>query len=132
MHYCSAQSSPSREDASLQNHQYSEHITEEYMNLKHLSLPLLKTLALVLVFGISLSQAQEVAARRLSLEDAVRLAMKRNPELISARLEVQRSDARVLEAWGNALPAVDLSGQYVHLVDKPVTFFPDFFLYSFL
>jgi len=102
------------------------------MNLKHLSLPLLKTLALVLVFGISLSQAQEVAGRRLSLEDAVRLAMKRNPELISARLEVQRSDARVLEAWGNALPAVDLSGQYVHLVDKPVTFFPDFFLYSFL
>jgi outer membrane protein TolC len=38
----------------------------------------------------------------------------------------------VLEAWGNALPAVDLSGQYVHLVDKPVTFFPDFFLYSFM
>ena len=102
------------------------------MNLKRLSFSLFKALALVLVFGISSSSAQEVASRRLSLEDAIRLAMKRNPELISARLEVQRSDSRVLEAWGNALPAVDLSGQYVHLVDKPVTFFPDFFLYSFL
>jgi outer membrane protein TolC len=97
------------------------------MNLKHRPLNLL---LLILLF--SSSQAQEVTTRRLSLEDAIRLAMKRNPELITARLEVQRSDARVLEAWGNALPAVDLSGQYVHLVDKPVTFFPDFFLYSFM
>jgi outer membrane protein TolC len=97
------------------------------MNLKHRPLHLL---LLLLLF--SSAQAQEVTTRRLSLEDAIRLAMKRNPELITARLEVQRSDARVLEAWGNALPAVDLSGQYVHLVDKPVTFFPDFFLYSFM
>lgn len=97
------------------------------MNLKHRPLNLL---LLILLF--SSSQAQEVTTRRLSLEEAIRLAMKRNPELITARLEVQRSDARVLEAWGNALPAVDLSGQYVHLVDKPVTFFPDFFLYSFM
>ena len=97
------------------------------MNLKHRPLHLL---LLLLLF--SSAQAQEVTTRRLSLEEAIRLAMKRNPELITARLEVQRSDARVLEAWGNALPAVDLSGQYVHLVDKPVTFFPDFFLYSFM
>lgn len=97
------------------------------MNLNH---RLLHVLILFLV--CALAQAQEATTRRLSLEDAIRFAMKRNPELISAQLEVQRSDARVLEAWGNALPAVDLSGQYVHLVDKPVTFFPDFFLYSFL
>ncbi len=102
------------------------------MNLKHLSFSLLKSFTLVLAFGTFTAQAQEVKAQSLSLEDAIRMAMKRNPELISARLDVQRSDARVLEAWGNALPAVDLSGQYVHLVDKPVTFFPDFFLYSFL
>jgi outer membrane protein TolC len=78
------------------------------------------------------AQAQQQTTRRLSLEDAVRLAMKQNPDLTTARLEVKASDARVLEAWGNALPAVDLSGQYVHMIDKPVTFFPDFFLYTFL
>lgn len=102
------------------------------MNLRHLSFSLLKSLALVAVLGVNLAPAQEVATRNLSLEDAVRMAMKRNPDLISARLEVERSDSRVVEAWGNALPAVDLSGQYVHLVDKPVTFFPDFFLYTFM
>lgn len=102
------------------------------MNLKHLSFSLLKALALALVLGISTAPAQEGTARRLSLEDAIRLAMKHNPDLITARLEVQRSDSRVVEAWGNALPVVDLSGQYVHMVDKPVTFFPDFFLYTFM
>ncbi len=76
--------------------------------------------------------SQDGTPRRLSLEDAVRLAMKQNPELKTARLEVHRSDARVLEAWGNALPAVDLQGQYAHMIDKPVTFFPDVFLYGFM
>jgi outer membrane protein TolC len=102
------------------------------MNLKDRPLTLLKFLAMVLVLVLSNAQAQEVTAQRLSLEDAVRMAMKHNPDLVTARLEVQRSDARVLEAWGYALPAVDLSGQYVHMVDKPVTFFPDFFLYTFM
>ncbi|MDD8019373.1 MAG: TolC family protein, partial [Bacteroidota bacterium] len=39
---------------------------------------------------------------------------------------------RVLEAWGSAMPSLDLAGHYVHMIDKPVTFFPDYFLYSFL
>lgn len=73
--------------------------------------------------------AQERSEGRLGLEDAVRIAMTHNPELTSARLEVQRSDARVLEAWGNALPSVDLSSQYVHFIDKPVAYFPDYLLY---
>jgi hypothetical protein len=80
--------------------------------------------------ALSFLQAQEPSPRRLSLEDAVRLAMKQNPDLISARLEVKRSDARVLEAWGNAMPAVDVSGQYVHMINKQVAFFPDYFLFA--
>ncbi len=101
------------------------------MNLKSKSLILILLLfASALVFPWA--RAQESSPRRLSLEDAVRMAMKQNPDLVTARLEVKRSNARVLEAWGNAMPAVDLSGQYVHMVDKPVSFFPDYFLYSFL
>ncbi len=89
-------------------------------------------LALAIVFATAPAESQQNPPQRLSLQDAVRLAMKRNPDLTSARLEVKRSDSRVVEAWGNALPTVDLSGQYVHLIDKPVTFFPDVFLYSFM
>jgi outer membrane protein len=101
------------------------------MNLKSKSLILILFL-LATAFSFSPVQAQEPSVRRLSLEDAVRLAMKQNPDLTTARLEVKRSDARVLEAWGNAMPSVDLSGQYAHLIDKPVSFFPDYFLYTFM
>ena len=74
--------------------------------------------------------AQNLPERKLSLEEAVRIAMKQNPELTSARLEVRRADSRVREAWGNALPAVDISSQYVHFIDKPVTYFPDYLVYG--
>jgi outer membrane protein TolC len=49
--------------------------------------------------------------------------------LESARLEVKKSDARVLEAWGYAMPSIDLSANFVHLIDKPITYFPDYLLY---
>jgi outer membrane protein len=101
------------------------------MNLKSKPLIFILLLSAAATFG-SAVYAQESISRRLSLEDAVRMAMKHNPDLLTARLEVKRSDARVLEAWGNAMPAVDLTGQYAHLVDKPVSFFPDFFLYTFM
>jgi outer membrane protein len=96
--------------------------------------PSITLLIFALVAGLIISpvQAQQQPTKLLSLQDAVRLAMKQNPDLTTARLEVKSSDARVLEAWGNALPAVDFSGQYLHMIDKPVTFFPDYFLYSFL
>ena len=74
--------------------------------------------------------SQDHFERKLGLEDAIRIALKHNPDLTSARLEVERSDARVMEAWGNALPAFDVSSQYVHFVDKPLTYFPDFLVYG--
>ncbi len=90
---------------------------------------LLPILSLFVLLPWHLS-AQVPNERALSLENAVRLAMKKNPELTSARLEVERSDARVMEAWGNALPSFDVSGQYVHFVDKPITYFPDYLVYG--
>lgn len=101
------------------------------MNLKSKSLMFVLIL-LATALPFAQTHAQEPSLHRLSLEDAVRLAMKQNPDIVTARLEVKRSDARVLEAWGNAMPSVDLSGQYAHLIDKPVTFFPDYFLYAFM
>jgi len=102
------------------------------MNLQRKPYLIVFTLPLAAALLVSSALSQDASPQRLSLRDAVQLAMKRNPDLSSARLEVKRSDARVLEAWGNALPAVDLSAQYVHMIDKPVTFFPDVFLYSFM
>jgi outer membrane protein len=80
----------------------------------------------------TLSSAEEESSQQLSLDNAVRLAVKHNPDLESVRLDVKRSDARVLEAWGYAMPSVDVAGQYMHFIDKPVSFFPDVFLYGFM
>ena len=91
-----------------------------------------KVILLVLVVSItsaSLSRAIQVTPRRLSLEDAVRLAIKHNSDLRTARLEVDKSDARVAEAWGYTMPSVDLSGQYMRFIDKPTTYFPDIIMY---
>ncbi len=71
--------------------------------------------------------AQTSAPKKYTLEDAVGIALQKNPELVSARLEVQRADARVHEAWGTALPSLDFSGQYSRAIKKPVFFLPNFF-----
>jgi outer membrane protein TolC len=98
------------------------------MNLRHTS----QTIILVFLFFtifISPAWCQDSTAKHLTLEEAVRTAMKNNSDLESARLEVKKSDARVLEAWGYAMPSVDLSSNFVHLLDKPVSYFPDYILY---
>ncbi len=99
------------------------------LNYKSFILFLFPLLSVVLMPPL---QGQDSAARRLTLEESVRLAIKHNPELESARLEVKKSDARVLEAWGNTMPSLDLSGNYVHLIDKPVSYFPDYLIYPLM
>jgi outer membrane protein len=98
------------------------------MNLKQTKTALLSLC--ILLSGVSLAFGQDTTGRQLTLEEAVRLAIKHNPELESARLEVKKSEARVLEAWGNTMPSIDLSGNYVHLLDKPKTYFPDIMYYG--
>ena len=70
----------------------------------------------------ALLRAQEPSPLRLTLKDAIQLAMKNNPDLKTARLEMERSDARVQEAWGNALPSLDFSGTYTRTLKAPIFF----------
>ncbi len=98
--------------------------------MNQIRLIILAVLSAIFVLDMAPAFSQDLPARKLGLEDAIRIAIKRNPDLTSARLEVKRSDARVMEAWGNALPSFDLSSQYVHFIDKPLTYFPDFLVYG--
>jgi outer membrane protein len=87
---------------------------------------------IALLTGLSVlvpAQSADTAQQILSIDDVVALAMKHNPELQSARLEVQRSDAKVMEAWGYTMPTVSLSGTFNHMVDKPKSYFPDAIYY---
>jgi outer membrane protein TolC len=84
-------------------------------------------LSVLLIF--SFSRGQDSTARSLTLEEAISAAMKFNPDLVNARLEVKKSDSRVLEAWGYTMPSVDVSGQYLKFINKPTTYFPDYIMY---
>ncbi|GAB1370979.1 TolC family protein [Candidatus Kapaibacterium sp.] len=65
-------------------------------------------------------------ARKLSLDDAIKIALENNSDTRIALLEVQKAEAAVNEAYGYALPTVDLSGSFSHLIEKPRMPFPDF------
>ena len=77
---------------------------------------------LAVAFWSTSASAQQV----ITLDDAVRLAVASNHDLAASKLEVERSDARVKEAWGSALPHLDFGGSYTRALKKPVFFLPDF------
>lgn len=78
----------------------------------------------VCVVMVSTSHAQ--GTRPVSLEDAVRSALRSNHEVEAARLEAERARARVSEAIGYALPRIDLTARYTRAIKKPIFFLPDF------
>lgn len=63
---------------------------------------------------------------RYTIERAVQTALRLNHDLASARFEMERADARVGEAWGYALPKLDLQATYSRALKKQVFFLPDF------
>jgi outer membrane protein TolC len=60
----------------------------------------------------------------LTLPEAVRAAMERNPQLRSARFGLEEARERVSEAWGSVLPSVDLSATFTRNVSPSVSFLP--------
>jgi outer membrane protein len=85
--------------------------------------------ALLLVSLVSaLTLSISAQPLRITVKDAVLQTVARNPDLASARMEIDRADAMVTEAWGSALPKFDLNASYTRAIKKPVFFLPgDFF-----
>lgn len=80
----------------------------------------------LIIWTIRIAMAQTPSTKIYTIEEAVKTALQKNPDLASARLDVDRADARVQEAWGYALPSINLTGQYSRALKKPVFFLPDF------
>ncbi len=77
----------------------------------------------LLLLGSSLALAQP---QSVTLDEAISLALKNNREVQIAKLEVDRADAAVDEAFGYALPTLDVSANFSHFLQKPKMAFPDF------
>lgn len=62
----------------------------------------------------------------LSLEDAIQLALENNIDIKVSQMNKEKAEAAVREAFGYALPSVDVSADFSHFLQKPVMPFPDF------
>jgi len=96
--------------------------TKNLINYFSMKNPLTLVLLFLLSSGITLAQNPPI---RLTVEKAIQLAMRQNTDLQTARLDVEKADARVMEAWGYTLPSVDVSGQYIRTLKTPVFYISD-------
>ena len=64
--------------------------------------------------------------QHLTLDQAIEMALKNNREVKIAKLDVEKANAAVKEAFGYALPSLDVSGNFSHFLEKPKMAFPDF------
>jgi len=84
------------------------------------------SLTTLLLLSIFRAGAQASEKKTLTLDDAILIALQKNQDLIAAKLDVDKANARVNEAIGTALPSLDLTGRYTRALKKPVFFLPDF------
>ena len=64
--------------------------------------------------------------QQLKLDDAISIAIENNRDITIAKMNVEKASAAVDEAFGYALPSVNLTGYYSRFITKPKTAFPDF------
>ncbi|MFA7325092.1 MAG: TolC family protein [Candidatus Kapaibacterium sp.] len=78
----------------------------------------LYALLAIMLFATINTFAQE----KVSLDDAIKLALENNKQLKSAIYDVNKAEADVDEAYGHALPTVDLSANYTRYLE-PMQFY---------
>lgn len=79
------------------------------------------------IFGIllTIAAASSIHAAEIGLEEAIDMALKKNKAIAVARLAVSRAESQVREAYGTALPSVNVSAGFNHNIQLPVFFFPN-------
>jgi len=71
--------------------------------------------------------AQQAAAGRVDLEQAIRLALSNNRDIRDAGLGVEAAERQVREAWSSVLPTLDLTAGYTRSLSVPANFLPRIF-----
>jgi len=85
----------------------------------------IRSYALSLLLLVTCMTILQAAPRILTLDEAIDIALKKNKNVQIARYGIDKADAQVSEALGNALPSLNLSAQYVRNIQLPVIFFPN-------
>jgi outer membrane protein len=88
-----------------------------------------KTLIKILFIFLAIISASAdlyAQSKTITLEEAINIALKNNRDVKISKMNVSKAEAAVDEAFGYALPSVDLSGQYYRFLMTPKMPFPDF------
>lgn len=83
-----------------------------------------KTLSPLVLLMLFLSL--KISAQEYDLNRAIETALENNREIKIAKMEVQKAEEAVDEAFGYALPSLDVSANFSHFLSKPKMPFPDF------
>ncbi|HEX9253462.1 MAG TPA: TolC family protein, partial [Ignavibacteriaceae bacterium] len=81
-----------------------------------------KILLLLSLFSIVLSAQPKI----YTIDEAIGQALRNNKNISISQMDVEKAGATVKEAFGYALPKLDLSGNFSHFIKKPLMPFPDF------
>ncbi|MFA6572083.1 MAG: TolC family protein [Bacteroidota bacterium] len=73
-----------------------------------------------------LSAQSNAQVKSYTLDEAITTALENNHDTKIAKMNIQKASAAVDEAYGNALPSLDVSANLTHFMQKPMMFFPDF------
>jgi outer membrane protein TolC len=88
-------------------------------------------LAAAVLLAMAVATAEALLAQesaRLSMEEAVRMALRRNRDVQAGRLALEEANERVTEAWSNVYPSLDFDASYTRNVSPTLTFLPKAFI----
>jgi outer membrane protein len=86
----------------------------------------IKSKYLLVIFSCLVTSFSYSQTQTFTLDEAIRTALKNNSDVKIAEMNVEKANAAVHEAFGYALPSLDLSAGFNHFINKPQTPFPDF------
>ncbi|MDR0927006.1 MAG: TolC family protein [Ignavibacteria bacterium] len=90
------------------------------MNIRQIK-KVIKTLII-----LALLTTTAYAQRSITLDEAIKIAIKNSYDLQLAKLDIQKAEATVDEVYGNALPSIDLTANFAHSIKKQVIPMTDF------
>ncbi|MDP4191421.1 MAG: efflux RND transporter permease subunit, partial [Bacteroidota bacterium] len=80
----------------------------------------------VLILFVASNSLFAQSSRKLSLNEAVSIALEQNRDLKVAFLEKAKNEQKVKEAYGTAYPQITATGQFVRNLKLPVFYMPSF------
>lgn len=86
----------------------------------------LKQFSVILILIFSISALTKAQTKSYTIDEAINTALSNNRDITISVMNVKKAGAAVDQAFGYALPSVNLNGSFSRFLEKPKMPFPDF------